>query len=510
MIEFNKTLVVLGCGTIGMTTLRMLSREVKVARLFVIDKAFPTSPLPEDAKFYVECLSEDNYKEILTKYLTPGDICCNLAVVNSQHLLIWCMENDVLYLDTSGEEWEDSPENTQLGTLHKELSSALSDLYKKYPNKTSWATSIVYHGMNPGLVSHFVKQGLSDIAKQLLAQQNCQNREEILLYLKKEDWAHLSQALGVKAVHISERDTQCSKLLRNAGEFQSTWSVDAFLWELQLLSEFSIGTHEKYLPCDSILMNDIGQTSITLGTQAWNTRILSWVPSGPIDGILISHDECLTLGNFLEVRDPNGNLEYRPTILFAYMPCDASIASINDFRMNGYQDPIATILKGTSVVSGADEVGVLLLGHELGAWWTGSRLDHGGAMSMLPESNATSIQVAAGILGALSWMMQNPSEGFKLPEHLPHKSILAVAKKYIEPFCSLVSDWSPPFLHAPCSSPMTDSPWQLTAMLREPSVGNCILSPIYMGSSNPCPLILNTHADDEDKRKEKKDDLLWD
>jgi homospermidine synthase len=356
--------------------------------------------------------------------------------------------------------------------------------------------------MNPGLVSHFVKQGLSDIAKELLSRETCQNREEIMLYLEKLDWGRLSQALGVTTVHVSERDTHCSHLIRKAGEFQSTWSVAAFLWELQLHSEFSIGTHEKYLPSDASMVGDQGL--IVLGTPAWNNCITSWVPSGPIDGILIPHDECLTLGKFLEVHDSKGDVEYRPTVLFAYMPCKSSIESINDFRMNCYNDPIFTILKGNSIVSGADEVGVLLLGHELGAWWTGSRLDYERARSIIPESNVTSIQVAAGVLGALSWMIQNPLEGFKLPEHLPHEFILPLAKKYIEPFVSLHSDWSlPPSLDASCCF-IADAPWQLTAMLKKSSVDNYILSPAYKPAPTLNQSLLNMYATDHD-REEKKD-----
>ena len=98
---------------------------------------------------------------------------------------------------------------------------------------------------------------------------------------------------------------------------------------------------------------------------------------------------------FLEVRnDRDDSLVYRPTVMFAYMPCDASLASIHEFAMNGYKDPaVPVLLNDDTIIAGEDEVGVLLMGHELGAWWTGSRLGVDRARSILPGHSATTMRV---------------------------------------------------------------------------------------------------------------------
>ena len=64
------------------------------------------------------------------------------------------------------------------------------------------------------------------------------------------------------------------------------------------------------------------------------------------------------------------------------------------------------------IISGKDELGVLLMGHDLNGWWTGSQLDIHEARQLVPHHNATTLQVAASVTGALAWMVRNPRRGF--------------------------------------------------------------------------------------------------
>jgi len=50
--------------------------------------------------------------------------------------------------------------------------------------------------------------------------------------------------LGVKGIHVAERDTQATDLKRNPKEFWNTWSVDGFISEgIYQPSELGWGTH---------------------------------------------------------------------------------------------------------------------------------------------------------------------------------------------------------------------------------------------------------------------------
>src|SRR5450756_1376976 len=90
-----------------------------------------------------------------------------------------------------------------------------------------------------------------------------------------------------------------------------------------------------------------------------------------------------------------------------------------------------------------DTLGALLMGHHYNSWWTGSSLSIDEARSLAPGQNATTLQVAAGILAAVLWMFENPREGIKLPDDLPHDFVLDIAKPYLGKFISTPSDWTP-------------------------------------------------------------------
>jgi homospermidine synthase len=84
-----------------------------------------------------------------------------------------------------------------------------------------------------------------------------------------------------------------------------------------------------------------------------------------------------------------------------------------------------------------------LLGHRRRGWWTGSLLDIDEARSLAPGQNATTLQVAAAVLGAVLWMLDHPDEGVRVPDELPYDEILAHARPYLGPIVSTQVDWSP-------------------------------------------------------------------
>ena len=61
-------------------------------------------------------------------------------------------------------------------------------------------------------------------------------------------WAKLMCDVGVKGVHIAERDTQISARPKPMGTFVNTWSVDGLLSEGYQPAELGWGSHEKTLP----------------------------------------------------------------------------------------------------------------------------------------------------------------------------------------------------------------------------------------------------------------------
>jgi len=58
--------------------------------------------------------------------------------------------------------------------------------------------------------------------------------------------------LGVKGIHIAERDTQTTTEKRPLGHFWNTWSVDGFISEgFYQPAEMGWGSHEKWTPSNA-------------------------------------------------------------------------------------------------------------------------------------------------------------------------------------------------------------------------------------------------------------------
>jgi homospermidine synthase len=158
--------------------------------------------------------------------------------------------------------------------------------------------------------------------------------------------------------------------------------------------------------------------------------------------MVIRHGEALTITEHLTVWDGNRPV-YRPTVHYAYLPTDAAIASLHEVRMNNYVMQPRLRIMNDEITTGRDELGVLLMGHDLTSWWVGSQLDIDETRRLVPGQNATTLQVAASVLGAVFWMIRNPKRGFNVPDDLPHDQVLAVAGRYLGPCPSVPSDWTP-------------------------------------------------------------------
>jgi homospermidine synthase len=119
------------------------------------------------------------------------------------------------------------------------------------------------------------------------------------------------------------------------------------------------------------------------------------------------------------------------------------------------------------IVCGYDELGVLLMGHDFQSWWCGTILDIDEARRLVPGQNATTLQVAASVLSAVSWMIENPRRGVLLPDQLPHQEILARARPYLGKVISIPIAWTP----VPTEddeSALADDVWQFSNFLLEP------------------------------------------
>ena len=173
-----------------------------------------------------------------------------------------------------------------------------------------------------------------------------------------------------------------------------------------------------------------------------NTLARSWVPNQEFVGMIITHGEAYSISKMLTLRRRN-KVIYRPTVHYAYLPANETMSSLHDLRCRGYELPMEKRIMNDEITTGADILGALIMGHVYNSWWTGSILSIEEARKLVPHQNATTIQVAIGVVSAIKWMINNPNKGLCFPEDLPYRDILSMAKPYLGKFVSQPISWTP-------------------------------------------------------------------
>jgi homospermidine synthase len=293
----------------------------------------------------------------------------------------------------------------------------------------------VAHGVNPGLISHFTKRALLNMAADV--------GMHSALPAEREDWARLAMNLGIRVIHTAERDFQRSGHAKEPGEFVNTWSTGAFVGEGSQPAELGWGTHEKRLPECGRRHQSGGQAAIYLERPGFSVRVRSWTPlQSAYHGFLITHSESISIADYLTLRE-GARVVYRPTVLYAYHPCDDAVLSIDEYCGNGYEQQPRSRLLREDIVSGTDELGILLCGNPKGVYWYGSRLTIEEARSLAPYNNATTLQTAAGVLGGLIWAIENPGRGVVEPDAMDHERIMQIAEPYLGTMAGVWGRWTP-------------------------------------------------------------------
>jgi homospermidine synthase len=456
-VSFSGRLLMLGCGSIGQGVLPLLLRHIDmpVEKISILTSDTRGSAVAKSFGVAEEilALTRENYREILTARLAPGDFLLNLSVdVSSVALVKLCRELGVLYLDTCIEPWAGGYTDLSL-TPSQRSNYALRETALALMDDATATTAVIAHGANPGLVSHFVKQAMLNLA--------ADTGIDATVPADRTGWAQLAQSLGVKVIHIAERDTQIANIPKQRGEFVNTWSIDGFVGEGCQPAELGWGTHEMTLPADG-LHHEFGcDAAIYLMRPGASTRVRTWTPmEGPFHGFLITHNEAISIADYFTLGT-KGAVSYRPTVHYAYHPCDDAVLSIHELAGKNWEMQKTQRLMQDEIISGVDELGVLLMGHAKGAYWYGSQLSIEEARALCPHNNATSLQVTAAVLGGVIWAMENPRAGVVEADHLDHARVLEVALPYLGTMAGEYSYWTPLLERGVMfAEDVNEDPWQ--------------------------------------------------
>ncbi|VVP36938.1 Homospermidine synthase [Pseudomonas fluorescens] len=430
-MRLTNRIIIVGFGSIAQALLPLLVENYN-AEIIIFDKE-ADKPRQDIAKEFFATLNRKfitsyNFSDILSPLLNNNSFLLNLAVsVSSIALIDLAQRYNTLYLDTCIEPWEYSNQTNDNFISNHYLRESLKT-YAQAPTGTT--TALVAHGANPGFISILLKKALLEMA----SINGIHDRPTI-----QSEWAGLAEKLGLQVIQISERDTQVTSKTREAHDFICTWSVDGLITECLQPAELGWGSHEEEVPHGA----KINGHSLELVEQGLEVKVKSWSPNYlEFSAFLLTHNESLSIAEYLSIG-PLSAPTYRPTVYYAYHPCDQAVDSMQ-LLSNGNDNPIKSkeVLKD-NIVSGIDELGIFLISRKYKSFWLGSNLSIGKARKMAKYNSATSLQVVSSLIAGMKWTEQHPESGVLESESLDWQYIYDFAESYWQPIVRQETDWRP-------------------------------------------------------------------
>ncbi|MBG1231638.1 homospermidine synthase [Aestuariivirga litoralis] len=460
-------IVMVGLGSIGRGTLPLILRHIQCdpKQITIVEPLTDWKHLADKygTNFKQIGLTEDNYRTVLDALLSGPEqgLIVNLSVdVGSVDMMKAARELNALYVDTVIEPWTGFYYDSKRGNAARTNYVLRENMLATKRKLGKGVTAVSCCGANPGMVSWFMKQALLNLAK-----------ETGIKFEKPKtqiQWAKLAKKLGVKGIHIAERDTQVAVKPKDQDTFVNTWSVEGFVSEGKQPAELGWGSHEKKIPGIGRKHRFGSKAAIYLESPGATTKVRSWVPGiGPQYGFLVTHNEAISISDYYTVKTA-GKVAYRPTCHYAYHPCNDAVLSLHEMFGRGGTHPAKQhILTAEEISSGQDLLGVLLYGHKKNAYWYGSELSIEEARNLAPYSSATSLQVTSAVLAGIIWAIENPNEGIVETDEVDFERCLQIQAPYLGKVRGHYTDWTPLDSYDGLFGGPSDKkdPWQFTNIL---------------------------------------------
>jgi homospermidine synthase len=426
--------ILIGCGGVGCAILellpicRLLPPGFGSPLVVIEPRAIARLPVlkPYKYKHIRVALTPGNIGTVLDPVLEKGAVVLDCSVnVDALAVMDRCHRRGCLYVNCSMEDWE-TPDAGRVDPRPAALLKR-SLCTRVWRGRERWGgrgpTMLADEGMNPGIVSLYALQGLEDMARTA-------GDDAAVRAMRAGQYARAAELLGIRAVHITERDTQTLKRARPKGHFWNSWSAVGLIAEALDPVQMGRGTHEGAAPRGAVDERNMR----IVPERGMDVKVWSWSPSrrgagGNFGGMLIPHGEANTLSTALS------GPAYRPSVYFVYQPSPFARASLAEMRRGGYHPPPdrnTRVVTLPEIKAGYDAVGALLWSDKHPPWWSGCVLDRSDMAPLgVTYSGPTTIQVAIAVLSAMKWMIAHPDRGFITPEDLPYAQILRDCAPYL-------------------------------------------------------------------------------
>ena len=310
--KISGPIVMIGFGSIGKGTLPLIERhfDYDKSRFVIIDPHEDGEIAKKHGvRFIKQAVTKDNYREVLVPLLTAGGgqgFCVNLSVdTSSVDIMTLCREIGALYIDTVVEPWlgfyfdkSAGPEARSNYALRETL---LAAKHRSPGGPTASRPAAPIPAWCRGSSSRRCSTSRAIPTREFNEPKS------------REGWGQLAHKLGIKGIHIAERDTQRSKKPKPMDVFVNTWSVEGFVSEGMQPAELGWGTHEKWMPDNGRTHAHGCGAAIYLLQPGANTRVRSWCPTpGAQYGFLVTHNESISIADYFTVRDGQQVVYRRP------------------------------------------------------------------------------------------------------------------------------------------------------------------------------------------------------
>lgn len=416
---------ILGFGAVGQSFLTMVinHHEFDAKKYYCVDISDFAKErfikMGGDPTHFIKMgLNKDNYIDFL-KMINEGDYLLDFSTnLKNIDILKYALEHKFHYLCTADSSWEGDTSwksNHQFFVQYKEFK-------KKYDKNLP--TCVIEFGMNPGLISTFTKQCIYDAVKESKTLYVRLFRKRLLRLLEKQEYAKVAKILKINLIEEVDVDNQKFNINYDKNTVYSPWNVDAFYHEAVAGPEIAYSCLGECLKHPKVLDKDLSDNYVQLPTPGIKMNEPTYYSQGPISTGIISHEEIFSIRDYLTYKN------HRPTVAFLYHPSDLASQSVRDNISSTSFNKC--LLRKDSVISGGEEVGILIQGKRIDTHYFANFLN----TKDFPTT-VTVFQVGAGSYAAFKYMQKHPNKGFLFPEELNEHEIMDVVRPILKSFTSI-------------------------------------------------------------------------
>ncbi len=363
--------------------------------------------------FCLDRITEDNIGNYLNM-LTDGNYLLDFTIdLKTLDILRYCLEHNIHYLNTADSSWKNDPLWISVHQHYLEYLKIKEEFTKRQN------TCLVEFGMNPGMVSCFVKRCIKEIVKTDNSLYVKMHRKELMRLLDEGKYGLVAKKLKVTDVQEVDDDDQEVSISFENGVCYSPWNVWGYYYETISSPEIACGTRNRFYAYKEIYDCDFDDLYVAPKESGYKYKAETISPQGKIRGHISCHEEIFTIRKMLTYKN------YRPTVHFVYSPSDYAIRSMDEEITREH------LIKRDEIIKGGESVGVIIQGKRFHSHYYGNYLD-----TMDLDESATVLQVSASSYAGFVYMIRHEKDGLLFPEDVNEEEVLEIAKPYLKEYLS--------------------------------------------------------------------------